>query len=82
MIGELEKWLTRLIAERAGVPEEKVTCEWIEEQRKKKIYPKVRFSVGSDYSGYGAGLLFLTGEEWEEVEKEADRILEEMLNET
>ena len=69
-ISELEKWLTRLIAKQEGVPEEWVTCEWIHEQREKRIYPTVRYEE--------AGLISLTREEWEKLERDVDEKLEEL----
>lgn len=74
--GELEVLITRLIAEQEGIPEEKVTVEYIREQREKRFYPNTRYNIGSDYGGYDAvGLKFSTIQELLDLESRADKFL-------
>lgn len=51
---DLSGLFTKAIAQRDGIPEERVTASYIHEQRERKIYPNARFDPR------GAGLTCLT----------------------
>ena len=72
----LRQYLRRRIAELDGVSPEEVTPEYIRKQREKRIYPKLKFDISSDYGGYsGEGRTFLTGEELDALDQEVDDII-------
>lgn len=75
--------LTHLISEQDGVPPEKVTVEYIREQREKRIYRTARYNIGSDYGGYGTeGLQFLTHEELDAIEQRSVAMMKEIFGST
>ncbi|MGD9276579.1 MAG: hypothetical protein PVJ67_05380 [Candidatus Pacearchaeota archaeon] len=43
MTEKLDELFIRLIAEHDGIKPEEVTCEYIEQQKEKRIYPNGRF---------------------------------------
>lgn len=72
----LGQYLTQLIAAADAVRPEEVTPEYIHEQRETRIYPHVRYNLGSDYGGYCSdGLEFLTVEEFNRLRQEIDSYL-------
>ncbi len=79
LVKDLDSLFIKLIAEKDNVKPEKVTVEYIHEQREKKVYPKMRYEIGTDYSGYNeTGLTFLSGEEFDEIEREANKFLDNL----
>jgi hypothetical protein len=60
----LDELLTQLIANADGVPPERVTTVYIQTQREKLVYPKMKFELGSKYGGYNSrDLKFLSRDE-------------------
>jgi hypothetical protein len=76
---DLDSLFTRLIAEKENIPPEKVTVDYIHEQRKRRFYRKIKYKEGTEYSGYNTiGLSFLSGDEFDEMDKKINRFLEEI----
>lgn len=69
----LDDLLRKLIAAQEGIDPEQVTVEYIRKQRERRFYPSTRYSIGSKYGGYDStGLIFLTREELEAIERRVD----------
>ena len=66
---DLHTCLTHLIAERDGIDLNEVTVAYIHEQREKIIYSDTRYDAP-------LGLISLTRNEWERVERNVDSLLE------
>jgi hypothetical protein len=71
----LDSLFTRLIAEKEGVATEKITVEYIRQQREKRFYPFMRYDIGCDYGGYDDDLHFYTRDEFDEIEKKVDEVM-------
>jgi len=73
----LDSVFTRLIAEKEGIQPDKVTVAYIHAQREKRFYPKTRYNIGTEYSGYNTtGLKILTSNEFDEIEDRVDKFLQ------
>lgn len=64
----LEDYLNRLIAEKDGIKPEEVTVEYIRQQREKR-FNDLRYDCPE-------GLICFTGNEWNKIEKIADKQME------
>ena len=70
---DLGTLFTRKIAEMEGIPVEKVTVEYIRQQREKRIYPNIKYEAP-------LGLWFFTGKELDRIEFLNDEFMNNLDN--
>ena len=77
---KLESLCQHLIALEEGLPDEEITLEHTRRVRQEKIDPVTRYCRGSAYGGYSSeGLIFLTLNEYKQVESSIDKIMAVLL---
>lgn len=78
---KLDKLFTEVIARIDNVAEADITAEYIEEQRKKKIYPTIIFEMQRGLGGLlgghcEIGLKFYTDEQRMRIRESVDQLME------
>lgn len=75
----LDERFTRLIANTDNVPPDKVTVQYIQDQREKLYYGDTRYNISSSYGGHNPiGLTSLTRNESDKIGEIIDEIMQEI----